>query len=417
MKTLLRKFGVGIAAISLLSIAPVPSIAQNCNVSSLYGWASQNGGTTGGTGGSTVLVSTPSQLSAALAKSGKYIIYVQGTLTGYNTYTVTSDKTIYGLPGATIQGYLSLVGVSNVILRNLIVRGQKCADYNTCKAGSDAIHIESNSHHIWLDHMDIADGQDGNCDITHASDFITISWTKFHYTYLKQHAFCNLIGHVDGNTEDIGKLKVTFHHVWYADHIAQRQPRVRYGKVHVANNLYTSDSSLYLVGPGDMADVLVEYNVMKFLPAVPIYTAFAPVVNYTAVLSRGNVGIPGANQVHGTAFVPPYQMPIDSTIDLEASLRSCAGATLPDPRTVTGIEEEELVADHLLAIPNPFSNELRVEVPLGCTYLIMDMQGRLVVPETEGSSILQTSHFPSGIYLALLYKDGVRTKTVKLQKM
>jgi pectate lyase len=227
MKTVLLKFLKGPRTMVLLALASLPSNAQHCALSTLYGWASQSGGTTGGDGGPSVLVTTSSQLSAALAKSGKYVIYVQGTITGYSTYNVTSNKTIFGLPGATVQGYFNLVGISNVIMRNLIVRGQSCSSYNACKAGIDAIHLEKSTHHVWLDHMDIADGQDGNCDITHACDFITISWTKFHYTYVKQHAFSNLIGHVDGNTEDIGKLNVTFHHCWWADNVIERQPRVR----------------------------------------------------------------------------------------------------------------------------------------------------------------------------------------------
>ena len=42
--------------------------------------------------------------------------------------------------------------------------------------------MQKASHHVWFDHDDISDGSDGNLDITHASDYITISWTKFHYS-------------------------------------------------------------------------------------------------------------------------------------------------------------------------------------------------------------------------------------------
>jgi hypothetical protein len=62
--------------------------------------------------------------------------------------------------------------------RNIAVRGYNCSDSTgDCSAGADAISILGGAHHIWLDHMAIYDGSDGNLDITQASDFITVSWT------------------------------------------------------------------------------------------------------------------------------------------------------------------------------------------------------------------------------------------------
>ena len=67
---------------------------------------------------------------------------------------------------------------------------------------------QNSSHHIWIDHCDISDGTDGNLDINGGSDFVTISWTKFHYTPRTDdggsdstgangHRFSNLIGSAD----------------------------------------------------------------------------------------------------------------------------------------------------------------------------------------------------------------------------
>jgi hypothetical protein len=185
--------------------------------------------------------------------------------------------------------------------------------------------------------------------------------------------------------------------------------------VHVANNLYTSTVSNYLVGAGDAADELIESNVATYLSAKPIETSFSSTINFKAILARNNVGASGFNVTKNTAFTPPYQMPIDPTSNLEASLKSCAGATLPDPRTVTGIEEEALV-DHIMAVPNPFVNELKIETPIGYTYSILDLQGRLV-HESDGTNLVNTAGFASGLYVAILYKEGVRMKTLKLQKL
>ncbi len=314
------------------SMKPVVEKTLSASDPAPFGWATQNGGTTGGAGGSTVVVTTSSQLSSALAAAGKSIIYVQGTITGYVNFKVSSNKTIFGLPGSVIQGYLSLNGVSNVIIRNLNIRGQSCPDYNTCKDGKDGVHMDGGTHNVWLDHLDVADGQDGNCDITDASDFITISWTKFSYTYAKEHAFSNLIGNVDNNTADIGKLNVTMHHNWWADNIQERQPRLRYGKIQVANNLFTSTIASYAVGAGMSGNVRVEGNIFKSSTTTPIETTFNGTTNYTAILGINNVGPSGANQTHGTAFTPPYSLTIDATTNLETTLRQSAGATLPDPR-------------------------------------------------------------------------------------
>jgi hypothetical protein len=68
-------------------------------------------------------------------------------------------------------------------MRNLTVVGNNCSDSpSDCSNGADAGHVESGNRHLWFDHMDISDGSDGNLDITHGADFITVSWTKFHYS-------------------------------------------------------------------------------------------------------------------------------------------------------------------------------------------------------------------------------------------
>ena len=46
-------------------------------------------------------------------------------------------------------------------------------------AGSDAVSVENNSHHIWFDHDSVRDGTDGNLDISNGANFVTVSFTKF----------------------------------------------------------------------------------------------------------------------------------------------------------------------------------------------------------------------------------------------
>ena len=142
-----------------------------------------------------------------------------------------------------------------------------------CQNGQDAVTVDKSSKNIWFDHDAVSDGSDGNLDITHASDFITISYTKFFYSTKRSdpndtgpmgHRVCNLIGHSDSNTsEDTGHLNVTFHHDWWADNVMERMPRVRFGKVHVFNNLYTAAGNNYAVGLGYYGNVRTENNVFQ----------------------------------------------------------------------------------------------------------------------------------------------------------
>ena len=71
-----------------------------------------------------------------------------------------------------------------------------------------------------------------------------------------------LIGSSDSRVADRGTLRVTIHHNWFQD-IGQRAPRVRYGQVHVYNNLYTQTTSEgfgYFWGVGRESALYVENN-------------------------------------------------------------------------------------------------------------------------------------------------------------
>src|SRR5581483_8879696 len=136
----------------------------------LIGWASVvdtrvpvlNGG-----GGATPrTVTTVAQLNAAAAGSTPAVIYVQGVLPP-GRIVIGSNKTVVGLCGAEVHGHVDVSNVSNVIIRNLKIVGYgvgNCAldpsfDATVgCSSGDDAMTIQNNSHHIWVDHCDISDG-------------------------------------------------------------------------------------------------------------------------------------------------------------------------------------------------------------------------------------------------------------------
>ena len=87
---------------------------------------------------------------------------------------------------------------------------------------------------VWVDHNSFTNGYDGAVDIKRGSDFVTVSWNR-----IFGHDKSMLLGHTDDNaSQDVGHLRVTYHHNWF-DGSGTRHPRVRFGNpVHVYNNYY-----------------------------------------------------------------------------------------------------------------------------------------------------------------------------------
>ncbi len=133
----------------------------------------------------------------------------------------------------------------NVIIRNLNFRGWP----------DDAINVQMFSHHVWIDHNTWTTGTDGGVDIKRGSSYVTVSCNHADGTDKNM-----LLGHDDGNAaQDIGRLKVSYHHNWFDD-TNQRNPRVRFGdQVHVYNNYY-NDTGNYGVASTENAGVIVEGN-------------------------------------------------------------------------------------------------------------------------------------------------------------
>ena len=76
------------------------------------GYATQNGGTTGGKGGTVTTVSTLAQFTAAVTNDVvPRIIVVKGTITGPFDTRVGSNKSIIGLSGARRLIYTLLKGI------------------------------------------------------------------------------------------------------------------------------------------------------------------------------------------------------------------------------------------------------------------------------------------------------------------
>jgi len=319
--------------------------------SALVGWASVSGGgittTTGGGNATPQTVTSVSALNSAAGGSNAAVIYVSGVLPN-GSIKVGSNKTIVGICGAEIHGHVDVVGSSNVIIRNIKIVGYavgNCAldpDYDSsvgCSSGNDAVTVEKGTH-IWFDHDDISDGTDGNLDITVAADYVTVSWTKFHYTTRTDnsgsdstgasgHRYSNLVGGSDNSSGDVGKLNVTWHHNWWADKVVERQPRVRYGKNHVFNNLYTSTGDDYCVRAGMDAQLLVENNAFVGVASPQQFNSTADQgTSYITANNNLYSGTSGSQSTGGggTPFTsPPYSYTMDAASSVQSAAQSGAG--------------------------------------------------------------------------------------------
>jgi pectate lyase len=316
------------------------------------GYATLEGGTIGGAGGPTVVVTTYEELEdAAEGSDDPLIIKIDGTIVGDTQILVRSNKTILGLPGSKLQGVgLRLSEVNNVILRNLTIEGV-VADLGD--GDQDAITLKYGTHHVWIDHCDLraqpvgepfeVDGDseyyDGLLDITRGCDFISVSWTRFADSWKAV-----LVGGGSGEVENIGKQHLTMYNNYILDCL-ERGPYVGLSEAHVFNN-YTRVTALTgHVGNGislrDNAQVRVDdcyfdhtlINDDGMSPSVPIITGYPTSVGGPGVVTNldSNIFVGTVdNQIETPPgdFVPPYEyapIPAEQVPDVVAA---GAGATL-----------------------------------------------------------------------------------------
>ncbi|KAG4908667.1 hypothetical protein JHK86_057151 [Glycine max] len=184
-------------------------------------------------------------------KEPLWIVFeVSGTIHLSSYLSVSSYKTIDGRGQRvklTGKG-LRLKECEHIIICNLEFEGGRGHDV-------DGIQIKPNSRHIWIDRCTLRDYDDGLIDITRQSTDITVSRCCF-----GQHDKTMLIG---ADPTHIGDrcIRVTIHHCFF-DGTRQRQPRVRFGKVHLYNN-YTRNWGIYAVCASVESQIYSQCNVYE----------------------------------------------------------------------------------------------------------------------------------------------------------
>lgn len=225
-------------------------------------------GTTGGGAIKPVRANTADELKAYVIADEPMVIEIATTIALTEQLRPTPNKTIVGVgsSGVLTGAGFYIKNSENIVVQNLTITKLTPGD-------NDAIGID-NSRYVWIDHCDLSTTldeplgtYDGLVDITHASDFVTVSWSRLH-----DHIGVSVIGHSDTNAdEDTGHLRVTMHHNYFQN-VISATPRARFGKVHLFNNYFENVGDTAVLSQMG-ADVVLERNYFLEVPA-PLVTHF-----------------------------------------------------------------------------------------------------------------------------------------------
>ncbi len=363
------------------SIEATVDMSKLLNMNELYGWATVPGeglkGVTGGGKAEPVVVNTLDELEALAQDDVPRVIIIDGTIRcgGYGV-KVGNNKTIVGIDSdATLYGGFRIHNSNNIIISNLNIEG------TWPNSGPDDCLEIKGSHHLWLNHLNIWNSTDGNVDITLGSDYITVSWCKMWYTPdaddevapEQDHRLSCLVGSGAGDHDDtdMGKLRITYHHNWFAERLDQRMPRVMYGRVHVYNNFYSCENNSYCIGADSYASVLIENNYFKNV-SNPHDFSYSPGFP-ASITARGNeydntTGTKTTGQHHVDSSVEPFETTVYDYLlhdakDIPEIVEAYAGpqdmsdeSVVPDKlgaaTLVEGVEEkEDIVLPSVLPLP------------------------------------------------------------------
>jgi pectate lyase len=318
---------LGLMAVSALA-APMPSMvspkraglakrAASLEDVATTGYATQNGGTSGGKGGKTVEVASLDELTAAVKGNDASIVLITGPIKGSGeNVKVGSNKSVIGKDSSVVltDFTLTVKAVNNVILRNFAM--EKIV-------GGDAIAIQK-TQNVWVDHVDLSsdrdhdkDYYDGLLDVTHAADYVTVS-----NSFMHDHWKCSLVGHSDSNeSEDKGHLTVTYNNNYWLN-INSRGPSFRFGTGHLYNNYYENVSDGINTRQG--AQLLVQNNV---------YSGSKKALYSTdggfAVASGNDFGGSENTAPKGTLTRVPYEVPgLLEASAVKGAVVGIAGVTL-----------------------------------------------------------------------------------------
>ncbi|MGP3775291.1 pectate lyase family protein [Streptomyces sp. SDT5-1] len=346
----------GIGALALAGAAAMTlstSEASAAVTGTATGYATQNGGTTGGAGGATVRATTGTQIHQALcdraSDSTPITIEVEGTINHANTSKVSGDScnTADGVIELKQISNVTLVGVgsgatfdqlgihiresSNIIIQNVTVQNVKKSGSPTSNGG-DAIGMESDVRNVWVDHVNLlasggeSEGYDGLFDMKDNTQYVTLS-----YSTLRNSGRGGLIG---SSETELSNGYITFHHNLY-ENLDSRTPLLRGGTAHMYNNYYVHLNESGINSRAG-AKARVDNNYFKDSKDVlgTFYTTAAgywqvagnTFDNVTWSASASDYKPAGPNPVSNTSVSIPYAYKLDDASCVPGIVGQTAGA-------------------------------------------------------------------------------------------
>ncbi|SNY61284.1 pectate lyase family protein [Paractinoplanes atraurantiacus] len=351
----------GVAGAAFVVALAAPN-AEAAAVGTATGYASANGGTTGGNGGATVRATTGTQIHQALcgraSSSTPITIEVSGTINHGNTTKVSGDScntaadkielkeisnvTIIGVGGGATFDQLGIHirDSSNIIIQNVTVKNVKKSGSPTSNGG-DAIGMESTVRNVWVDHVTLeasggeSEGFDGLFDMKDDTEYVTLS-----YAILRNSGRGGLIG---SSESDTGNSFITFHHNRY-ENIDSRTPLLRGGIAHIYNNYYYSLNESGINSRAG-AKAKVENNYFEdskdvlgtfYTDAAGYWQVAGNILDNVTWSSPGEDTNPaGPNLTSTTSVSVPYSYRLDNASCVPDVVRQTAGANT-GIRTSTG---------------------------------------------------------------------------------
>ena len=297
-----------------------------------------------------------------------------------------------------------------------------------CKVDEkDGLSIDG-SNNVWIDHCSFTDSpsvdlsgsdHDGQLDIKSGASNITVS-----YNHFMNHRKTCLLGHTTNQVSDT-TMKVTYYRNWF-DGTYSRQPRIRFAKAHLLNNLYSNVgiNGGYGVGVTCQAQVLVEGNYFENTPTPilistindPGETLSGDPVGFVKTLDNysTNSGVLVEN-LQGFNFDPRmyYSYTSADAQSIKDIVKQNAGVAKLDPVVINESQNSDasFTFNLLQNYPNPFNPETVIswQLAIGVHVIlkIYDVLGNEVttlVNEYQSEGIhhkilsVKNNTFASGIY-------------------
>lgn len=287
------------------------------------GFCRVNGTTTGGEGGTTVTVTNGTDFITQITTAGARIIQVQGVLS-IGKVKSAPNKTILGLgTNATLLGNINVSDTTNVIIRNLRITGP----------ANDGLTIW-NAQHVWIDHCTFYDTGDGLCDMNRGSQYVTVSWCKFHYVRQLEHQFTMIADGYDNTTAGTTNYGYyTLHHNWWSTGSHERMPASSFGRIHMYNNFFNCTNDMYCSNARNDTEINSENN--YYIGVVSPVSVSSGTTGKIRTTGNIYIGCSGTIDSGSSAvFTPPYDYALDAVTNVPAIVRTGAGAPGPDTMAV-----------------------------------------------------------------------------------